>query len=130
MEAQRLLSTQGIEVRVVSMPCTNRFDRQDEAYRATVLRPDLPIVAVEASHPDFWRKYVGREGAVVGIATFGESAPGPALYEHFGLTPLNIAKTVIDVVLEPESPRARPRDYRRWRPLERSSAADSFPADR
>src|SRR5690606_40053146 len=48
LEAQRLLSEDGIEVRVVSMPCTNRFDRQDEAYRTSVLRPDLPIVAVEA----------------------------------------------------------------------------------
>ncbi len=69
-----------------SMPSTTVFDRQDAAYIDAVLPPDLPAVAVEAAHPDFWRKYVGRRGAVVGIASFGESAPAPALYAHFGIT--------------------------------------------
>ena len=86
MAAQAQLAEAGIPVRVVSMPCTNLFDRQDRAYVDAVLPPQLPAVAVEAAHPDFWRKYVGRSGAVVGIASFGESAPAPDLYRHFGIT--------------------------------------------
>jgi transketolase len=97
MEAHRLLALQGIHIRVVSMPCTQRFDRQDELYRASVLRPELPLIAVEAAQPDLWRKYVGRNGEVIGITTFGESAPAPALYEYFGLTAQNIAKAVMRV---------------------------------
>ena len=61
--------------RQVSMPSTNVFDRQDKAYRDSVLTAGVKRVAVEAAHPDFWRKYVGLDGAVVGIDTFGESAP-------------------------------------------------------
>jgi len=86
LAAQAQLAEAGIAVRVVSMPCSNVFDRQDAAYTDAVLPLQLPAVAVEAAHPDFWRKYVGRTGAVVGIATFGESAPAPELYRHFGIT--------------------------------------------
>ncbi len=86
LEAKAALAAQGVAVRVVSMPCTNVFDRQDAAYQDAVLPPALPAVAIEAAHPDFWRKYVGRTGAVVGIATFGESAPAKDLYTHFGIT--------------------------------------------
>lgn len=86
LQAQVALAAEGLPVRVVSMPSTTVFDRQDAAYIDAVLPPDLPAVAVEAAHPDFWRKYVGRRGAVVGIASFGESAPAPALYAHFGIT--------------------------------------------
>ena len=86
MEAYANLAAQGISTRVVSMPCTNVFDRQPLAYQHSVLPLHLPAVAVEAAHPDFWRKYVGRTGAVVGIASFGESAPAKDLYEHFGIT--------------------------------------------
>jgi transketolase len=86
LEAQAALAAQGVAVRVVSMPSTNVFDRQDAAYQDAVLPPALPAVAIEAAHPDFWRKYVGRTGAVVGIATFGESAPAKDLYTHFGIT--------------------------------------------
>ncbi|HEX2492345.1 MAG TPA: transketolase [Steroidobacter sp.] len=93
--AQRLLASHGIDVRVVSMPCTSQFDRQDGSYRESVLPLHLPIVAVEAAHPDLWRKYVGREGAVIGVSTFGHSAPGAALYEHFGLTPQAVASCVV-----------------------------------
>ena len=75
MAAHAGLGRQGIATRVVSMPCTNVFDRQSEAYQEMVLPLALPTVAVEAAHPDFWRKYVGRTGVVVGIASFGESAP-------------------------------------------------------
>lgn len=86
MQAQATLATQGIATRVVSMPCTQIFDRQSQAYQDAVLPPSWPAVAVEAAHPDFWRKYVGRTGQVVGLATFGESAPAADLYAHFGIT--------------------------------------------
>jgi transketolase len=86
MKAQEALAAAGVAVRVVSMPSTNTFDRQDAAYRASVLPKGLPRVAVEAGVTDFWRKYVGLEGAVIGIDTFGESAPAPALFKEFGIT--------------------------------------------
>ncbi len=86
LAAQAELASHGIATRVVSMPCTNAFDRQDLAYQNNVLPPHLPAVAVEAAHPDFWRKYVGRSGAVIGIASFGDSAPAKVLYQHFGIT--------------------------------------------
>jgi transketolase len=86
VKAQEALAAEGIAVRVVSMPSTNTFDRQDAAYRVSVLPKGLPRVAVEAGVTDFWRKYVGLEGAVIGIDTFGESAPAPALFKEFGIT--------------------------------------------
>jgi transketolase len=92
--AQALLAADGIAVRVVSMPCTSVFDRQDARWQDSVLPYTLPAVAVEAAHPDFWRKYVGRRGAVLGITTYGESAPAAALYQHFGLTAEAVAAAV------------------------------------
>jgi transketolase len=86
MNAQSSLADKGTRARVVSMPSTNVFDRQDKSYRDGVLAPGLPRVAVEAGVTDFWRKYVGLDGAVIGIDRFGESAPGGALYEYFGIT--------------------------------------------
>ncbi len=94
MEAQAALAAEGIATRVVSMPSTSVYDRQTEAYREAVLPLSLPTVAIEAAHPDFWRKYVGRTGVVVGIASFGESAPAKDLYAHFGIT----AQRVVDAV--------------------------------
>jgi transketolase len=94
LEAQAALAQQGIAVRVVSMPCTSVFDRQDAAWQESVLPGSLPAVAIEAAQPDFWHKYVGRQGAVIGIATFGESAPAKDLYAHFGIT----AQAVTDAV--------------------------------
>jgi transketolase len=94
LQAQAALVGEGIRVRVVSMPCTHVFDRQEAAYQDSVLPLCLPTVAVEAAHPDFWRKYVGRTGAVVGIATFGESAPAKDLYAHFGITAAKVAEAV------------------------------------
>ncbi|WP_281280187.1 transketolase-like TK C-terminal-containing protein, partial [Tepidimonas thermarum] len=94
LQAQALLADAGVPTRVVSMPSTTVFDRQDAAYQDAVLPPDMPAVAVEAAHPDFWRKYVGRRGRVVGIDRFGESAPAPALYAHFGLTAAHVADAV------------------------------------
>jgi len=94
LEAQKLLAAENIAVRVVSMPSTTVFDRQDTAYRAQVLPKGMPRVAVEAGVPDFWRKYVGLEGAVVGIDRYGESAPAGELFTYFGFTAANIASTV------------------------------------
>jgi transketolase len=87
MDAMRTLEKDGIGARVVSMPCTNLFDRQPAEYRESVL-PDScrKRVAIEAGVTDYWRKYVGLDGRVVGIDTFGASAPAEALYKHFGIT--------------------------------------------
>ena len=94
MQAQAMLASEGIATRVVSMPCTNIFDRQTDVYQERVLPLALPTVAVEAAHPDFWRKYVGRTGVVVGMSSFGESAPAPDLYAHFGITAQRVVKAV------------------------------------
>ncbi|MBT3888445.1 MAG: transketolase, partial [Nitrosomonadaceae bacterium] len=88
----------GISVRVVSMPCTSLFDRQDQAYKDNVLLNGVKRVAVEAGTADFWYKYVGLEGAVVGMTTFGESAPAGDLFNHFGFTVDNVVKTVKNVI--------------------------------
>jgi len=87
VDAAEQLSATGTAVRVVSMPSTSVFDKQDADYRESVLPKSVTKrVAVEAAHVDFWHKYVGFGGAVVGMSTFGESAPGAALLEHFGFT--------------------------------------------
>jgi transketolase len=86
LSAQKELAAKGVPVRVVSMPCCDLFDRQDKAWQAAVLPAGVPRLAIEAGHPDPWRKYVGLEGDVLGIPSFGASAPAPALYELFGLT--------------------------------------------
>ena len=80
------------------MPSTAVFDRQDPSYRDEVLIPKLPHLAVEAGVSDFWRKYVGRSGAVIGIDRFGESAPAGALFRHFGFTAERVVEAVIDVL--------------------------------
>ena len=92
--ARDALAKEGIGARVVSMPCTSVFDRQDAAYRERVLPPGVPRVAVEAGVTDYWRKYVGLEGAVVGIDTFGESAPASVLFKYFGFTVDNVVAAV------------------------------------
>jgi len=86
LAAQKQLGEAGIATRVVSMPSTSVFDRQDDAYRAAVLPRGMPRVAVEAGVTDFWRKYVGLEGAVVGLDRYGESAPAGELFKFFGIT--------------------------------------------
>jgi transketolase len=98
MKAQAKLAEEGIAARVVSMPNTNAFDRQDAAYKASVLPKGVVRVAIEAGVTDFWRKYVGLEGGVVGIDSFGESAPAGKLFEHFGFTVDNVVKTVKGVL--------------------------------
>jgi|TARA_Y100000817_G_scaffold225645_1_gene178592 transketolase len=81
-------------IRVVSMPCSERFDEQSDEYKTSVLGNGIKRVAIEASHEDWWRKYVGLEGEVIGMTSFGESAPGDDLFEHFGFTKEKIIKTL------------------------------------
>ena len=73
-------------IRLVSMPCSERFDQQTKKYKDSVLGKGIKRVAIEASQEDWWRKYVGLEGEVVGMDSFGESAPGSTLFDHFGFT--------------------------------------------
>lgn len=96
LKAQELLAQRKIAVRVVSMPSTTTFDRQPPSYKAEVLPAGLPRVAVEMGVSDGWWKYGC--AAVVGIDTYGESAPAPALFKHFGFTPENVADTVQKVL--------------------------------
>ena len=97
LKAQAAMEAE-IPVRVVSMPCTNVFDRQDAAYRESVLPKGVPRVAIEAGVSDGWHKYVGAvdggQGAVIGLNRFGESAPAGALFKEFGFTVANLVKTV------------------------------------
>jgi transketolase len=94
MKAQEALKADGKHTRVVSMPSTNVFDKQDKAYKDSVLIPGVPRVAIEAGVTDGWYKYVGLDGAVVGLDRFGESAPAPELFKEFGFTVANVIKTV------------------------------------
>jgi transketolase len=98
VEAQKALAQAGVPVRVVSMVATSVFDRQPQAYRDSVLPRDLPCVAVEAGSPDLWRKYVDRTGAVIGMTTFGESAPAGELFKHFGFTAAHVVEAVKAIV--------------------------------
>ena len=87
VQAHAKLTEQGRKVRVVSMPCTSVFDAQDAAYKQSVLPLEVGArIAIEAAHADFWYKYVGLEGRVIGMTTYGESAPASALFEEFGFT--------------------------------------------
>ena len=96
LKAQALLAAHKVAVRVVSMPSTTTFDRQSVAYKVAVLPPGIPRIAVEMGSTDGWWKY--GVAAVVGIDTYGESAPAPVLFEHFGFTPRNVADTVLKVL--------------------------------
>ena len=101
VEAAGRLTEAGRGVRVVSMPCAEVFEAQAAGYREAVLPSDvLARVAVEAGHTDFWYKYVGLDGRVVGMSSFGESAPAEALFQHFGLTADNVVAAVEDVILD------------------------------
>ncbi|HET7159215.1 MAG TPA: transketolase C-terminal domain-containing protein, partial [Burkholderiales bacterium] len=98
IEAHKMLAAEGIAARVVSMPATTRFDRQEVAYRDSVLPRGVPRVAVEAGVSDFWRKYVGLEGAVIGIDRYGESAPAADVFRYFGFTAQNVVQAVKQVL--------------------------------
>jgi len=100
MQAHGKLTEQGYRVRVVSVPCTSVFDQQDAEYRQAVLPLEVGArIAIEAGHGDFWYKYVGLDGRVIGMNTFGESAPASELFEEFGFTLENVL-AVADELLE------------------------------
>ena len=99
MAAAERLGAAGRRVRVVSMPCAEVFEQQDAAYREAVLPSDiLARVAVEALHADYWYKYVGLDGRVVGMTSFGESAPAGELMNYFGFTVDNVVAVVEEVL--------------------------------
>ncbi|MBX8485819.1 transketolase [Pseudomonas cichorii] len=99
VQAYDALTTQGRKVRVVSMPCTSVFEAQDPGYKQAVLPLQVSArIAIEAAHADYWYKYVGLEGRVIGMTTFGESAPAPALFEEFGFTLENILSTAEELL--------------------------------
>ncbi|MDZ5604204.1 transketolase [Pseudomonas sp. RP23018S] len=99
VEAYTQLSEQGRKVRVVSMPCTSVFDAQDAAYKQSVLPVEVGArIAIEAAHADYWYKYVGLDGRVIGMTTYGESAPAGALFEEFGFTLENVLSTAEELL--------------------------------
>jgi transketolase len=94
LKAQAELAQKNVLVRVVSMPSTNVFDRQDQAYKDSVLTKGLPRIVVEAAVTDGWWKYVGGAGKVIGLDRFGESAPAGVLFKEFGFTVANVVSAV------------------------------------
>jgi transketolase len=98
LAAQKALAAEGVAVRVVSMPCTSIFDRQDASWKASVLPKGMAKVSVEAGITDFWRKYVGLEGACVGVDRFGESAPAAEVYAFLGVDAEHVAAAVRSVL--------------------------------
>ena len=94
LDTRRTLEAEGTPTRVVSMPCWELFRRQDEGYVASILDGPRALVAVEAGGRFGWSEMIGREGCVVGLTGYGASAPGPALYDHFGIT----AEAVVEAV--------------------------------
>jgi transketolase len=94
VDAAKRLTEAGRKIRVVSMPCTEAFDTQPQQYRDSVLTPGVPRVAIEAGCRESWWRFVGPAGAVIGMDTFGASAPAKKLFEHFGFTPENVVRTV------------------------------------
>ncbi|MFY9326643.1 MAG: transketolase [Georgfuchsia sp.] len=99
LKAQTVLAAQGIPVRVVSMPCTSIFDAQDKAYRDSVLPQSVVRIAIEAGVTSGWYKYVGLNGAVIGLDHFGESAPAGELFKEFGFTVENVVQVVESVLV-------------------------------
>ncbi len=99
VSAAQQLTEAGKQVRVVSMPATDVFDKQDEAYRESVLPSDVTArIAIEAGIADFWYKYVGFGGKIIGMTTFGESAPAGELFKMFGFTTENVVTTANDLL--------------------------------
>ena len=99
MRQQAAASAEGVKVRVVSMPSINVFDKQDEAYRESVLPSNVTKrVAIEAGIADFWYKYVGSNGRIVGMNSFGESAPADQLFKVFGFTVENVVAKAKEIL--------------------------------
>jgi transketolase len=101
MNAASTLTEQGRQVRVVSMPCAEIFAAQDAAYKQSVLPIEVAArIAIEAAHEDFWYKFVGLDGRIIGMSTFGESAPINDLMSHFGFTLENILATADELLAD------------------------------
>ena len=99
--AADVLNGEGIAARVVSMPCTDRFDAQDAEWRDAVLPPGVGArIAVEAGSPDGWWRYVGSSGRIIGMRTFGQSAPAEELFEHYGFTVDNVVRQARELLSE------------------------------
>jgi transketolase len=98
LAAREKLAASGVTARVVSCPSLELFAKQDASYRASILPAGVPRVAVEAAHPMSWHQWVGDTGAIVGISTFGASAPAPTLYEKYGISADNVATTVTQLL--------------------------------
>ena len=99
MNTANKLNTEGKKIRVVSMPSTDLYDHQDDAYKETVLPNSCrKRIAVEAGVTEYWRKYIGLDGIALGVDTFGESAPAKEVYKYFGLTEENLLKTVNELI--------------------------------
>ena len=96
-QAAELLAQEGIAAAIVSMPCWERFAAQDQAYRDQVLGT-APRIAVEAGVAQGWERWLGPDGRFIGMSTFGASAPAPALYEHFAITPYAVAQAAKDAI--------------------------------
>jgi transketolase len=94
VEASCALAAEGIAARVVSLPCAEVFERQDSSYRNAVLPRTLPRLAIEAGVSSYWRRYVGLDGAAIGIDRFGESAPAGRLFDFFGFTVAGVVDRV------------------------------------
>ncbi|MNP49046.1 Transketolase [compost metagenome] len=95
VKAQAALAEQGIQVRVISMPSWDLFEKQDKAYKESVLLPDVKArLAIEMAYPMGWEKYVGDQGDILGISTFGASAPGDRVIEEYGFTVDNVVSRV------------------------------------
>jgi transketolase len=91
-QAKKLLESEGITTALVSMPCMDLFAEQDPAYRMSVIDPSSVRIAVEAASPMSWDRWIGDDGAFIGMTTFGASGPYQDLYKHFGITPENVVK--------------------------------------
>ncbi|MFY9855693.1 MAG: transketolase C-terminal domain-containing protein, partial [Terracidiphilus sp.] len=98
LEGRDRLLKEGVQSRVVSMPSTNLFASQSDEYREKILPADIPILVIEAGSPVGWQSFVGPRIAVIGIDTFGSSAPGPVVMEHYGFTVENICRQALHVL--------------------------------
>ena len=98
IEVSQKLATENIYSKVISMPCHELFDIQKKEYKSKILNETKHKISIEASTTDYWKKYVGENGIAFGIDDFGKSAPYQKIYEHFGLTTINIVKKVKEMI--------------------------------
>ena len=98
IEAYDLLAEKGISSTVISMPCLDIFLEQSEDFQESVIRPDTPCLVIEAAHPNSWYQLLGKDDAVMGMTTFGESAPGNILFEEFGFTTDKVVKKATQLI--------------------------------